>query len=317
MRYKNCNYFCCQDVCLVRLEAVSELDRTSYRDLYKYMIAKERYVVVGAFNMSQVKDMYLIPLPANGSLPSCLLPIKGRGFPAKRTDMIVGVVVKHRGKTKRHHGKPGLPSEPPAKRSTEDRPHGTKRRSRNDAPINLAKKGLFHYKATSGPSTKPVHRSPEKYSPLQSGGEDETKPSVAVSSILSLAMAKAGKAEASPRLPSDSSSVIPLLGEQIPLLGEPGPASSPYSPQPVGSTRSPSVSSSLLQAVKSMSQDTLQSEFTVELVVESRFECVLCSVSFDKSIPLSLTAIFPRRYRSCCRFDEAGPSRREVATISV
>jgi hypothetical protein len=260
-----------KDICLIRLEAASDDEEASYLDLYKYMTEKDRYVVVGALNMIQVKDMYLLPLPANGSLPSCLLPIKGRGLPEKQTDMIIGVVIKHRGKSKRHHGKSGLPTEPPAKRSAEERPHGLKRHSKSDAPINLAKKGLFHYKGATGTPTVPVRKSPEKYSPLQSVREEETKPSVAVSSILSLALAKAEKAEVSPHPPTDSSSGIPLLGDQIPLLGEPRPSVESQNPAPPATFPSPSPVSSLLQAVKSMSHDTLQSEFTVELIAFSRF----------------------------------------------
>ena len=280
----NSYYFSCQDICLIRLEAASGDEQASYRDLYKYMTEKDRYVVVGALNMIQVKDMYLLPLPANGSLPSSLLPIKGRGLPEKQTDMIIGVVIKHRGKSKRHHGKSALPTEPPAKRSAEDRPHGMKRHSKSDAPINLAKKGLFHYKGATGTPTVPVRKSPEKYSPLQSVGDEETKPSVAVSSILSLALAKAEKAEASPCPPTESSSGIPLLGDQIPLLGEPGPSTEAQNPAQPATFANPSpVSSSLLQAVKSMSHDTLQSEFTVELIVGSRFVVfvAICSHKID------------------------------------
>lgn len=73
--------FCCcqfQEVILVRFSAVNEEEKVGYRDYFKYLSEKKRFGVVGN-GASIIKDMYVIPLPRDESLPAALKPYRHKG----------------------------------------------------------------------------------------------------------------------------------------------------------------------------------------------------------------------------------------------
>jgi hypothetical protein len=68
-----------QDIIVVRfLPSQDNSERMGYMDMYKYLSSRKRCGVVGN-NTKHVKDMYLIPLPAESPPPKILLPFDGPG----------------------------------------------------------------------------------------------------------------------------------------------------------------------------------------------------------------------------------------------
>jgi len=68
--------YCCQEVTVIRLQA-AEGDGP-YSQLFSYLSVRNRCGVVSSWG-SQVKDLYIVPLPANSAVPSALLPFSGPG----------------------------------------------------------------------------------------------------------------------------------------------------------------------------------------------------------------------------------------------
>lgn len=48
--------------------------------------------------MTTVKDFYIVPLPANTSLPAVLLPLDGPGIGEIKTHMLIAIVIRQRKK---------------------------------------------------------------------------------------------------------------------------------------------------------------------------------------------------------------------------
>ena len=61
---------------MIRLQA-AEGDGP-YSQLFSYLSVRNRCGVVSSWG-SQVKDLYIVPLPANSAVPSALLPFSGPG----------------------------------------------------------------------------------------------------------------------------------------------------------------------------------------------------------------------------------------------
>lgn len=49
-------------------------------------------------NSTTIKDFYIIPLPANTSLPSVLLPLNGPGLGDLKTHLLIAVIIRQRKK---------------------------------------------------------------------------------------------------------------------------------------------------------------------------------------------------------------------------
>lgn len=57
-----------------------------------------RLGVVKASNMMTVKDFYIVPLPANTTLPAVLLPLDGPGIGEIKTHLLIAIVIRQRKK---------------------------------------------------------------------------------------------------------------------------------------------------------------------------------------------------------------------------
>ena len=68
-----------QEVILVRFSAVNDEEKVGYRAYFKYLSERRRFGVVGN-GASVIKDMYVIPLPRDESLPSALKPYRHKGL---------------------------------------------------------------------------------------------------------------------------------------------------------------------------------------------------------------------------------------------
>ncbi|KAG9335836.1 hypothetical protein JZ751_003591 [Albula glossodonta] len=84
-----------KEICLIRFHPVTEEDEISYTLLYAYFSSRKRYGVV-ANNMKQVKDMYLIPLGSSEKIPHHLVPFDGPGLEAKRSNLLLGLIIRQR-----------------------------------------------------------------------------------------------------------------------------------------------------------------------------------------------------------------------------
>ncbi|XP_031562388.1 PHD finger protein 3-like [Actinia tenebrosa] len=105
-----------RDVSVIRYEASSDEEKTSYVSLYSYFYSRKRCGVVNNC-YTGVKDMYLMPLASHSPIPNELLPFDGPGLEEPRPHMLLGLIVRNKPHFKRPrplHHKPT--SSPPAKR---------------------------------------------------------------------------------------------------------------------------------------------------------------------------------------------------------
>ncbi|XP_067935635.1 death-inducer obliterator 1-like [Watersipora subatra] len=83
-----------REVILIRFSAVNEEEKASYKVYFKYLSEKKRFGVVGN-GSSDIKDMYIIPLPSHESLPVALKPYRHKVLADdNRPNMLVGLVVR-------------------------------------------------------------------------------------------------------------------------------------------------------------------------------------------------------------------------------
>lgn len=62
------------------------------------MYYHSRLGVVKVSNTTTVKDFYILPLPANTSLPAVLLPLDGPGLGEVKTHLLLAIVIRQRKK---------------------------------------------------------------------------------------------------------------------------------------------------------------------------------------------------------------------------
>eukprot|EP00062_Callorhinchus_milii_P024752 gi/632984995/ref/XP_007909433.1/ PREDICTED: death-inducer obliterator 1 isoform X2 [Callorhinchus milii] len=86
-----------KEVCLIRFHPATEEEEVTYVSLYSYFNSRGRFGVV-ANNARHIKDLYLIPLAAKDPIPSKLLPFEGPGLEKSRPNVILGLVIRQRGK---------------------------------------------------------------------------------------------------------------------------------------------------------------------------------------------------------------------------
>ncbi|GAB6018665.1 Death-inducer obliterator 1, variant 2 [Chamberlinius hualienensis] len=88
---------------VIRFAPANEEEKVSYSSFYTYLNSRSRFGVVG--NSSRmIKDFYILPMTAQDPVPSTLLPFDGPGFEEPRSDMLLGVIIRHRGKRKGESG---------------------------------------------------------------------------------------------------------------------------------------------------------------------------------------------------------------------
>ncbi|GBP39976.1 Death-inducer obliterator 1 [Eumeta japonica] len=87
-----------KDIVILRLSAANDEEKMPYIALYSYLSSRNRLGVVKVSNTTTVKDFYILPLPANSSMPQVLLPLEGPGLEEVRTPLLIGIVIRQRKK---------------------------------------------------------------------------------------------------------------------------------------------------------------------------------------------------------------------------
>lgn len=64
---------------MIRFHPASEEEEVAYVSLFSYFNSRRRFGVVSNISRS-IKDVYLVPLSANESIPSMLQPLDGPGM---------------------------------------------------------------------------------------------------------------------------------------------------------------------------------------------------------------------------------------------
>lgn len=63
---------------MIRFHPATEEEEVAYVSLFSYFSSRRRFGVVASGNRS-IKDLYLVPVGANESVPSMLQPLEGPG----------------------------------------------------------------------------------------------------------------------------------------------------------------------------------------------------------------------------------------------
>lgn len=64
---------------MIRFHPATEEEEVAYVSLFSYFSSRRRFGVVASGNRS-IKDLYLVPLGSNESLPAMLQPLEGPGI---------------------------------------------------------------------------------------------------------------------------------------------------------------------------------------------------------------------------------------------
>lgn len=103
-----------KDIVILKLQTANDEEKMQYIALYSYLSSRNRLGVVKVSNMTTVKDFYIVPLPANTSLPPALLPLDGPNIGEIKTHLLIAIVIRQRKK----RVAPNIPSDViPAKMS--------------------------------------------------------------------------------------------------------------------------------------------------------------------------------------------------------
>ncbi|XP_055623497.1 death-inducer obliterator 1-like [Toxorhynchites rutilus septentrionalis] len=89
-----------KQICLVRFHSN---ESAAYYTLYSHLFSRKRYSVVKSPS-SSVKDFYIFPLPSEQMIPMILKPLNGVGIIEgdKKPDLLLGIIVKIKGKRSGH-----------------------------------------------------------------------------------------------------------------------------------------------------------------------------------------------------------------------
>lgn len=71
-------WFLFKEVLIIRFSPANDEEKIGYKEYFKYLSEKKRFGVVGN-GASVIKDMYILPLPSQESLPSALKPYRHKG----------------------------------------------------------------------------------------------------------------------------------------------------------------------------------------------------------------------------------------------
>lgn len=85
------------DLVTVSLEPAREEGKHDFNQLFDYFMSRERWAVVGDKRHANVKDTYLVPVPAGtGNQPEFLLNLEDNYFPVTRTENTLLLVIVYR-----------------------------------------------------------------------------------------------------------------------------------------------------------------------------------------------------------------------------
>ncbi|CAH2102372.1 unnamed protein product [Euphydryas editha] len=87
-----------KDIIILKLQAANDEERMQYIALYSYLSSRNRLGVVKVSNTATVKDFYIVPIPANTSLPPVLLPLDGPGLGEVKTHLLIAIIIRQRKK---------------------------------------------------------------------------------------------------------------------------------------------------------------------------------------------------------------------------
>lgn len=82
------------DLIVVSLKAATEAGQADFDRLFNYFVARERWAVIGDKGVGNVKDTYLVPVPAgSGNVPEFLLNLEDNYLPHTRTENLLLLVI--------------------------------------------------------------------------------------------------------------------------------------------------------------------------------------------------------------------------------
>ncbi|XP_015239036.1 PREDICTED: death-inducer obliterator 1 isoform X2 [Cyprinodon variegatus] len=81
-----------KELCVIRFHPATEEEEVAYVSLFSYFSSRGRFGVVANISRS-IKDVYLVPLGANESIPSILQPFEGPGLEKNRPNLILGLAI--------------------------------------------------------------------------------------------------------------------------------------------------------------------------------------------------------------------------------
>nr|XP_034830189.1 uncharacterized protein LOC117987295 isoform X3 [Maniola hyperantus] len=87
-----------KDIVILKLQAANDEEKMQYIALYSYLSSRNRLGVVKVSNTATVKDLYIVPAPANTALPAVLLPLDGPGLGELRTHLLLAIIIRQRKK---------------------------------------------------------------------------------------------------------------------------------------------------------------------------------------------------------------------------
>lgn len=87
-----------KDIIVLKLQAANDEERMQYIALYSYLSSRHRLGVVRVSQTLNIKDFYIVPLPANTSLPSTLLPLDGPGLGDAKTHLLISIIIRQKKK---------------------------------------------------------------------------------------------------------------------------------------------------------------------------------------------------------------------------
>ncbi|XP_026759086.2 death-inducer obliterator 1 [Galleria mellonella] len=87
-----------KDIVILKLQAANDEEKMQYIALYSYLSSRNRLGVVKVSSTTSVKDFYIVPLPANTTLPPVLLPLEGPGLGEVKTHLLIAIVIRQRKK---------------------------------------------------------------------------------------------------------------------------------------------------------------------------------------------------------------------------
>ncbi|XP_076875055.1 death-inducer obliterator 1 [Brachyhypopomus gauderio] len=81
-----------KELSLIRFHPASDEEQVAYVSLFSYFNSRRRFGVVSNI-CNNIKDLYLIPLCAEESVPSVLLPLEGPGLEQNRPNLLIGLAI--------------------------------------------------------------------------------------------------------------------------------------------------------------------------------------------------------------------------------
>ncbi|XP_077368807.1 uncharacterized protein LOC144013606 isoform X1 [Festucalex cinctus] len=81
-----------KELCVIRFHPATEEEEVAYVSLFSYFSSRGRFGVVSN-NSRSIKDVYIVPLSAEESVPSILQPLEGPGLEKNRPNLLLGLAI--------------------------------------------------------------------------------------------------------------------------------------------------------------------------------------------------------------------------------